>query len=80
MITSDSETTNALKMWRQCADQLGPQNESTNEHTKLLQNILCAKIKSLERIEVKLSFGGESSPEMFAMSLTELKKKVSSIN
>lgn len=75
-IESPSETTNDLKMWRNCANQLTTNNDPINDDVEKLQQILCEKIASLERVEEKLSFGEEISPEMFAVSLAELKKLV----
>lgn len=77
---NDSDATNALKMWRECANQLAPNADAMNEDVNHLRNILCAKIASLERAEAKLSFGEDISPEMFAASLAELKRLVSSVN
>lgn len=76
MIGSDMETRNALKSWQDCVERLAPSSDQMNEDVKQLQNILCEKIVTLERIEAKLSFGEGITPEMFATSLAELKTLV----
>lgn len=76
---SDTETSNALKMWRDCVNQLVPNIDRMNEDVEQLRNILCEKIASLERAEAKLSFCEGISPEMFATSLAELKELVRAI-
>lgn len=76
---SDTETTNALKMWRECVMQLVTNTDRMNEDVDQLRNILCEKIASLERAEAKLSFGEGITPEMFATSLAELKELVRAI-
>lgn len=79
-IGNDSDATSALKMWRECVNELAPNTDAMNEDVIQLRNIVCAKIASLERAEAKLSFGEDISPEMFATSLAELKRLVSSVN
>lgn len=76
---SDSETTNTLKMWRECANQLAPNRDPESEDVQQLQRILCEKIASLERVETKSPIDEEITSESFATSLAELKKMVRAI-